>query len=184
MKVVVITYFQSFTLHPQRSTDHKRVITVELSNGKMLDPVSLNVPAFATTQDVDSFIQNLCDFDGTSVCPFTHACNIFRRLRGLVDSMSSNAQTTSQVSLMAQTREALESGAQFLRTATEAVTAESLISEEALDAGMVTRKEAISKAADKATQAARTTMQRSRTASLDAFKLRVLNHAFKLEWFI
>lgn len=60
---------------------------------------------------------------------------------------------------MAQAKEDLEAGTHFLRTATEAVTAESLLSEDALDASIVTRKEAISKAADKATQAARTTMQ-------------------------
>lgn len=60
---------------------------------------------------------------------------------------------------MAQAKEDLEAGTHFLRTATEVVTAESFLSEDALDASIVTRKEAISKAADKATQAARTTMQ-------------------------
>lgn len=103
---------------------------------------------------------------------------------------------------MAHAKEDLESGAQSLRTAAEAVNAEVFASEEALDAGMATRKEALSQAAGKATQAARTTMQvldelrnsgdvsyqqfddGSRTASLNAFKLRILRHAFKSEWFL
>lgn len=69
---------------------------------------------------------------------------------------SPSANTRHQ---MAQAKKDLEAGTHFLRTATEAVTAESLLSEDALDASIVTRKEAISKAADEATQAARTTMQ-------------------------
>lgn len=60
---------------------------------------------------------------------------------------------------MAQAKDDLESGIHFLRTAFNALTGEALASEDALDASMLTRKEAISKAADKATQAARTTMQ-------------------------
>lgn len=104
MKVVILTYFQSFSLHPHRSTDQARVITVELSNGKMLDPVSLKVPAFATPQDVDSFVQDLCDFDGTTGSPFACARVIFTELKGLVDSTSSKAQATSQVSVVCSSR--------------------------------------------------------------------------------
>lgn len=178
MEVIILHHFMSFTLDTRQSTNQSRVITVELPEGKVLDPVKLSVPAFATPQDVDSFIYSLCEPWGANPNPFRRAHAICAELRGLVDTISPEARATWQVSLvcwltvtslprptantcrqMDQAREDLMAGAQFVQTALEAISVVSLASEEAFNAGMAARKEAISKAADKATQAARAIMQ-------------------------
>lgn len=96
MPAILLHYFQSFTINEQLSTNEKRVVIVTLSNGNVLPPVLLKVPAYATSADVDAFIEDVRS--GTTPSPLRRAARLVQDIMVVANPMLINAQTAVQAS--------------------------------------------------------------------------------------
>jgi hypothetical protein len=93
MPAAIFEYFESFTVDEAQSTEKQRVITVTLSDGKILPPVLFRVPVTVTSAEVDAFIETLCHGDGPN--PISCGINLVNEMVGLVEPMLSNVQSVA-----------------------------------------------------------------------------------------
>lgn len=82
MPSIVLEYFESFVLNEDKSTDQRRCMVINLSNGKVLEDVWFQVPALGTPADVHDFLEILRD--GGLPDPITRAIHIVESMMAAV----------------------------------------------------------------------------------------------------
>ncbi|KAG6360920.1 hypothetical protein INS49_011988 [Diaporthe citri] len=209
MPPVIFEYFQSFALDENQSTDQRRHITVTLSNGNVLKAIWLKVPTTGTAAEVDTFIETLRRGDAPN--PLTRGINLVHEMVAVVDPTLSKAQSALQHLAIYEARQGLRAGIWHLQSALSAITVDTILPAmtehsiqglAVLGGAIQNRKNSLSEAAAEVTTAANTIIEALvhlhhdgeiteeqcdsdiHVLSLSAFKLRVLKHAFKEEWFI